>query len=75
MFGLFRRLPTVQETRPKTKASRKSLRVPLSWEDRFAPIPESEAVEGDGEADWSQWDDSVAARQRAAEEERRRTHG
>lgn len=72
MFGLFRRSSTVQETRPKAKASRKSLRVPLTWEDRFASIPEPEAIEGDGEADWSQWDDSVAARQRAAEEEQQR---
>lgn len=61
MFSLFRR-PVAETAKPSTKRKvpERSAQ-PLSWEDQFAPIPKSDAVEGNDDRDWTLWDDSAAS--------------
>ena len=59
MLNFFRRPVAEAATPHKKRKVRKPSSQPLTWEDQFAPIPNSEAVEGNNDGDWTLWDDSA----------------
>jgi hypothetical protein len=60
MFDFFKRSTPTQATQPRREASPRRKTAVHRGLDPLAPLPTPEVTEGNSEADWSLWEDSVA---------------